>query len=1036
MNENNARVVHAALLAALSTLAFPVHASDPEQPQAVQVSQVTALRNDLEGAVQGQVDFAQTHVVAATRRIFDPLLVPEREALVIFTPTGNVTAVSLVITVDGVEKTVAMEKPQNFPRTAKYDEENVFSGNTIVGEYPPFRPGAFSYVIPWNAFKPGVNIKFFVNNDPGKFGVLSANKTVFMTNESEGLVLMNIEGCVFKAEGSCNVALDQFDMEKNPELARIAAREMFSELPVKNLLLGMGRSYWPYVIAMGPDGKPHRYSGNNYQEWAKYGDLTLPAKLGMGNFWRAASNLGFKAPGKYVAISGQLLDVPSDIPVLPPGVGASCGGNSCNYPNRPVGFWHETGHALGLPHSTPVRYEDWAYRSYDNTMLPNYHPDPKKYGLCVDYLGYHYFNHIVGGILTPPWAADTASAPLIDAFEALRQSDPLATKDWTRYIAPYSHQQTLKVQQRFGSFPAGLAYAGLWDDHRPAPIVSVPCVQNQAKADDVRQIDPGVSDDTNERGKVISLVRADEVPVLKGVPVHTLVMTFADPSHDAEKLSQIYPPIVSNYGNVFAPASVSNSIDRNGAPAAGPGERLQSRETGKCLALRNNGWLTQERCESNIGEQLWQLTPQPSDPSGESLNPIFTIMNSKTGTCLTSDLQFSSCSPVTANNRWHGRKDQTNSDIKTKFQSERDGKFIVPSEGGFLAMSADQGDRQIFYRQAQDLPPYEYTLRVDYTYGAPESRVLYAGGVSVDDVISVAVNIPSEQKPVSATLLRNGQVIDVRDLRGTPTLVAPIVVGTDNGPPQEHRPVQYLRSKGTGLCLAVPEGRLTQLPCNPLDPSIAWKLPVLVATTPIEEYMAPVLSLMTNKGCLNEQLGLSPCDTTSSAQRWSTYQAVTGDARAVRLTVGASQEFVTALPSSSVLMTSYSDSPHQVFDKLTFDDLSPLRRITSLPTQECRIPAAQGTTLQACLNDSTPAGQAQEWHFIPVQTSASQVDQTFMVSERGARSCLQSGLNLGKCDANNPAFIWRANGDMAAHDKVIKLQNSATGESITALEAR
>lgn len=1033
MNENNAHVVHAALLAALSTLAFPVHASDPEQPQAVQVTQVTALRNDLEGAVQGQVDFAQTHVVAATRRIFDPLLVPEREALVIFTPTGNVTAVSLVITVDGVEKTFRMEQPKNFPHTAKYDEENVFSGKTIVGEYPPFRPGAFSYLIPWGAFKPGVNIKFFVNNDPGKVGVLSANKTVFMTNESEGLVLMNIEGCVFKAEGSCNVALDQFDMEKNPELARIAAREMFSELPVKNLLLGMGRSYWPYVIAMGPDGKPHRYSGNNYQEWAKYGDLTLPAKVGMGIFWRAASNLGYKAPGKYVAISGQLLDVPSDIPVLPPGVGASCGGNSCNYPNRPVGFWHETGHGLGLPHNTPVRYEDWAYRSYDNTLLPNYHPDPKKYGLCVDYLGYHYFNHVVGGILTPPWAARTASAPLIDAFEALRQSNPVAIKDWKHYIVPYTHQQTLQVQQRFGSFPAGLAYAGLWDDHRPAPVVSVPCAQHQAKADDVRQIDPDISDDTNERGKVISLVRPDEVPVLKGVPVQTLVMTLADPSHDAEKLTQIYPPIVSNYGNVFAPAPVADSIDRKGNPAAGLGERLQSRETGQCLALRNNGWLRQERCELSMGEQLWQLTPQPSDPSNESLKPIFTIMNSKTGTCLTSNLQFSSCSPVTANNRWRGRKDQTNSDIKTMFQSEQDGKFIVPSEGGFLTMSASQGATQIFYRQAQDLTPYEYTLRVDYTYGAPETRALYSGGVSVDDVLSVAVNIPSEQKPISATLLRNGRVIDVRDLRGTPTLVAPIVVGTDSGPPGDYLPVQYLRSKGTGLCLGVPDGWLTQLPCNPLDPSIAWKLPVQ-APTPAEEDMAPVLSLMTNKGCLNDQLGLSPCDSTSRTQRWGTLQASTGDAKKVRLSMHG--DYISAFQDSRVLLLPYSGAIYQLFDKLTFDDLSPFRRIASSPTQECRVPAAQGTALQTCLNDNTPAEHAQEWHFIPVQTSASQRGPMYMVSERGAHSCLQSGLTLGKCDVNNPALIWRANGDMAAHDKVIKLQNNATGEFITALEAR
>jgi hypothetical protein len=1035
MNENNAHVVHAALLAALSALAFPVHASDTGQPQAVQVSRLTALRNDLEGALQGQVDFAQTHVVAATRRIFDPLLVPEREALVIFTPSGNVTAVSLVITVDGVEKTVSMEQPKNFPRTAKYDEENVFSGNTIVGEYPSFRPGAFSYLIPWNAFKPGVNIKFFVNNDASKVGVLNANKTVFMTNESEGLVLMNIEGCVFKAEATCNVALDQFDMEKSPELARIAAREMFSELPVKNLLLGMGRSYWPYVIARGPDGKPHRYSGNNYQEWAKYGDLTLPAKVGMGNFWRAASNLGFKAPGKYVAISGQLLDVPSDIPVLPPGVGASCGGNSCNYPSWPAGFWHETGHGLGLPHSTPVRYEDWAYRSYDNTLLPNYHPDPKKYGLCVDYLGYHYFNHIVGGILTPPWAARTASAPLIDAFEALRQSNPLAIKDWKHYIAPFTHQQTLQVQQRFGSFPAGLVYAGLWDDHRPAPVVSVPCAQNQVKADDVRQIDPGISDDINERGNVISLVRADEVPVLKGVPVQTLVMTLADPSHDAEKLSQIYPPIVSNYGNVFAPAPVSDSIDRNGTPAAGPGEWLQSRETGKCLALRNGG-LIQERCELSAGEQLWQLMPQLSNPINEPLKPIFTIINLKSGTCLTSNLQFSSCSPLTANNRWRGRKDETNSDIQTMFQSDQNGRFIVPAEGGLLATSANQGATQIFYRQAQDLTPYEYTLRVTYTYGAPESRVLYSAGISVEDVLSVAVNIPSEQKPISATLLRNGQVIDVRDLRGTPTLVAPIVVGTDNGPPQDYLPVQYLRSKGTGLCLGVPEAMLAQLPCNPLDSRIAWKLPVQ-APTPAEEYMAPVVSLMTAKGCINDSLGLSPCDTTSHTQRWGTYQALTGDAKKVRLVGPAGAEHVTALENSRILMMHYiADNNYQVFDKLTFDDLSPFRRITSSTTQDCVVSAAQGVTLQTCLDDSTPAGQAQEWHFIPIEASNAQKGPAFMLSERGAHSCLKSGLALGTCDVNNPALIWRVNGDMAARDVSIKLQNSATGESITALAAR
>ncbi|OSR63039.1 hypothetical protein BV326_05874 [Pseudomonas syringae pv. actinidiae] len=191
---------------------------------------------------------------------------------------------------------------------------------------------------------------------------------------------------------------------------------------------------------------------------------------------------------------------------------ASCGGNSCNYPSSPMGFWHETGHGLGLPHSTPPRYEKWAYRSYDLKFLPNYHPDPLRYGLGVDYLGLHYFGHVVGSLAEPAWPDSAASAPLVDEFEALRSKNPLATADWRHYIAPYTHQQMLRVQQRFGSFPAGLQYADLWDDHRSPPKVAQ-AQGLEAQAVPEQLIDPGIDEAAHDIGTQLKLTQPGQVPL-------------------------------------------------------------------------------------------------------------------------------------------------------------------------------------------------------------------------------------------------------------------------------------------------------------------------------------------------------------------------------------------------------------------------------------------------------------------------------------------------------------------------------------------
>ncbi|NAS62682.1 hypothetical protein CVE36_14715, partial [Pseudomonas syringae pv. actinidiae] len=126
----------------------------------------------------------------------------------------------------------------------------------------------------------------------------------------------------------------------------------------------------------------------------------------------------------------------------------------------------------------------------------------------------------------------------------------MATADWRHYIAPYTHQQMLRVQQRFGSFPAGLQYADLWDDHRSPPKVAQ-AQGLEAQAVPEQLIDPGIDEAAHDIGTQLKLTQPGQVPLLKGVPVQTLVITLASADHNSQKLSQIYPPIISNYGNVF-----------------------------------------------------------------------------------------------------------------------------------------------------------------------------------------------------------------------------------------------------------------------------------------------------------------------------------------------------------------------------------------------------------------------------------------------------------------------------------------------------
>ncbi len=1003
------------LVCSLPNAAEPL--SIPDQPATL----ATTWQNDLDGSVQGQIEFAQTHVINVPRAIVDPLLVPGREALVMFTPRPlvGVSSVSLVVESQAGPITIAMTPPSGFPENTEFDEENIYSGRHIVGQWPKFRDRAYTATVPWYLFNAENNLKFFVNNDASRMGSLNKTKTIFMTNESEGLVLMNIKGCLFRMKPACRTTLDQYDLSSNPELAKIAAREMFSELPVKQLVFGMGESYWPYIIAKGIDGI-YRYasvSDRPYEFWAAYGEKTLPAKAGMGNYWRQASDLGEKQPGKFVAISGQLLDVPDDIPVLPPGVGASCGGSSCNYPNYPAGFWHETGHGLGLPHESPPRYENWAYRSYDMRFMPHYHPDPQRYGLAVDYLGYHYFGHVLGPLRppnAPQWPAATASAPLVADFEKLRSLNPPAVAKWLHYVVPYTHQQTLRVQQRFGSFPAGLQYADINDDHRPASTAPSAAPTDEATtAAQQAPIDEGIDAQIHDMGIVAEVEKGEDTPIMKGVQVQTLVVSMAAPSllNDSRKVSQIYPPIVSNYGNVFKPP-VRQLPTGGDQPANRIGSvRIYSAQSSKCLTAESSESITYEWCRQSDEKQNWRQ-------QGDQSSGTFQLSNVEYNRCLDVDLKLTSCSSA-PRHYWTSRKDLTNSDSVWRLQSSVNGTFVTPGPSGSVTMQPYGGNEQVFYVASPSVTPYEFVLHISYSDGSEDNWLLYAGFMPPTELVTTALNIAVSRKPVYAELIRDGQVMDKRMLDKEPSLPPPIIVGADAGYPTVI--YQYLRSEETGKCLTrTPQG-LTQDVCAIGRAEQKWNLfDVLSVGGPHF-----ILAGESTANCLTSQFSFDPCLINDPNYQWSARKDLAHVGK-VMLQNAADGRFITANANDTVSPSALNGSKSQNFIALNPQTLIPPVRIKALGTAQCIARVGEAVTTQPCSNDVT-----QQWHVGAVKNVDSGLGPYFALVNSDGSRCLLNGLKMDACDVSAVEQQWSGRRDLAGSAR-FKLQNIVSGTFLTA----
>jgi len=973
-----------------------------------QTNAADAPRNDLQGALEGQVDFAQTHVVAATRRVFDPFLVPDKAALVLFRPIKPVTDVDMTITLNGRTTTVRMERPEALPGTAVYDQENTFSGKSIEGSYPKFRENTFSYQVPWNLFSADARISFQQAGNPSNQGSLPADKFVFMTPESEGLVLMNIKGCIFKDELTCRDTVDQFDGESNPTAARIAAREMLSELPTQRLHLGTGKAYWPRIIAMGPDQKPHVYYQTNGMEWAEFGDKTLPAKVGMGDYWRAASKLGDKRSGYPVAITGQLLDTPGSMPPFPPDVGASCGGNSCNFPHVPNGFWHEAGHAFGLAHDTPARYEDWSYRAYDNVFLPNTHPDPRRYGLPVDYLGLHYFGHVVGSLSALPWHPSTASAPLIDEFEklGLRSTERAS---WKHYIAPYTHQQTLRVQQRFGRLPDGAEYAELGDDHRP-PAIAVTAVAAEEGKGSEEKVSSGLLDSGIQQPAPLRPLlspEANQVPVETAVPVHTLVVTFSDPSHNRDGINQIYPAILSNYGNVFSPAPLSarsaTSLQRSARYHALMTLTLQ------CLASENDQ-LVSKACDDQSAQLDIQTVP-PENAAEAPLAPIVIVRNSA-GKCLDFDFNFRSCVNAEPQVRWRGRIDLTNNSRLLKLQESRTGKFITPIGNRDLALLANSSDNELSdFKPGDDRSTHTYRVDIHYASGAIETHLVYAGPIAIDTLKTAVFNVSSARRPVKAVLKVDDAVTHERQLEAN-RLPPAISMGAEHGE-QINRAwePQWLYSKEQDACLTATDQGLKLAACNA---DAIWRLPFKKVHPHQFDTYEP---LDISGRCINASLATGECHFPRKDTVWWTRQDLTQTPSEIYLQELITGRFITTTHGSDTpVLAPLSPGEEQRFQKWGLPKLLVMHKHRYLITSGGTVAFSSGR-----------GRHADKWYMINTPAKPLPDGSTELTLMNDAGQCLNDELQLQVCaQPRADKLTWLTRKDLTGTPFKTRLQNKKT----------
>jgi len=633
--------------------------------------------------------------------------------------------------------------------------------------------------------------------------------------------------------------------------------------------------------------------------------------------------------------------------------------------------------------------------------------------LGLDYLGYHYFGHVMGALTEPAWPDATASAPLVDEFENLHMNNPQATTDWKRYIAPYTHQQTLRLQQTFGRFPDGLQYAAITDDHRPPPGSRVGVVGMHAGQAKESLIDKGIDDRPSlQADELLQLISPGQTPVLSGVPVYTLVVTLSDAKNDAEKISQIYPPIISNYGNVFTPPPSRSVVKgEHQEPSIIEGIKIQSLMTGRCLTRLSTGTVALETCDHMRPEQSWN---QVSDE-------FFHLSSGSDGACLDSDLRLSACSSEPTHS-WTFRHDMTGGAPVAKLQNLKSGMFITPDSQGGVVMAFFSFDGQDYLVLDASDSSSGIELEIRYNDGSLDTWNLYPGSLPPDTLRAVAINVAPARKPLSAELKRGGKSIDKRTFDIQPDPVPAVSVGAEFGYPVISP--RFLRSESTGLCLTRAGAGLTQKNCDMRSADQRWGFAeTLSASGAVFSLTGP-----STASCLLNTLALvNPCLINQTVAQWDRRPDL-GHPGFIMLQNVNTSLFITAAANQSVSSQPLNRGAEQNFRSLGIENFTRLQRIISVATQKCIARVGQRVVQQTCSADV-----AQQWRAATAESPETGGEPYLAILTGDGGRCLQTGLILASCDPRTASQRWAGRWDLT-NGRDYKLQNAATETFVTSNE--
>ncbi|WP_139185673.1 M66 family metalloprotease [Sanguibacter gelidistatuariae] len=477
-----------------------------------------ALRNDLSGALSGQVQFAQSHTIDASGNTAKkmPTLVTSREALLLFSPEKVANSVSVEVSINGVViNTIALADPTQIPRS-----DMVITGTR---EDVVYTRKAWTTTLPYDVMKSGLSLKF--TTDTRETGVLAADKFEFAAPKE--LIISSIELGMLTAAPT---STDHY-MLNEPEKA---GSDYFQTVPVAKMIVAKYETVsLDKVIVSTADKAGKIYTDASADTGGVYagdmrenvGKAQVSTGINQANFGTSSSPMDQKQPGTF---NERIIHHSAGLYVNGVQKHGLSGGNGMAtlYSSWGNEFSHELGHSYGLGHypgvnnaltgdakvinATQNSESGWGYIAYRDRMRSN----------------------LAGGSAFLPAGFDVNGDPFAQNYQGIYNynRDSMAGGWVTSTLSKYTH---------YTGYSADIIQRGL---KTVVPDLAYPSGYRDWDAANGKYVD----------AKVLNQAFSSPKPSKVGVPVFTLLGGY-NPSNEANTL--MYPAFRSNYGNVFTPAA-------------------------------------------------------------------------------------------------------------------------------------------------------------------------------------------------------------------------------------------------------------------------------------------------------------------------------------------------------------------------------------------------------------------------------------------------------------------------------------------------